>query len=594
MLRPKTHYIDVKLEIPIPSDWQSNEIELMMPVWTPGHYFIEDFSRNILVVRAVDSAAGRELRVDKRSKNLWTVDLESSAKVDLEYSVYAFAYDDTKSYIDQIHALINGASVFLYPKGMEMKPVRLTLVPFPQWRRVSTGLERVSDWDFIAPNYDILVDSPIEVGNQEIVSFDVQGTKHEVSMLGAVTMDKEKFVSDVKAIVENTIPIFDHVPYKRYVFLLNFTEDAGGGLEHLNSTVCLIPRFRLFPKEEYDLMMGLISHEFFHTWNVKRLRPVGLGPFDYTTETYTKSLWIAEGVTSYYDDLILRRTGLYSVPEYLDAFAINVNMMKSLPGRKWQSAEEASFDTWIKFHKSDANSPNVTMSYYTQGAVIGWMLDMAIRRSTKGSSTLDDVMRRIYQATYVKEGRGYSDEEFEKTSFEVGGRDVKEIFDARVRGREDIDFDRYLGYSGLRLGARDQTGHEKAFLGVRLGIEGGRVMVKTTLAGSAAEAMGLAVNDEMIGVDGMRATSERLSFYVATRKPGERVRLAIARNGQLMELEGEVGSKPTLEYRIYPIKDATDEQKSIFRGWLNDEWVPELRYPEYVHSPDRKPSLDFI
>ena len=550
MMRPNTHYFDVELEIALPKSPQGGEIRLTMPVWTPGHYFIEDFSRNVLDLKASDSSTGRELNVTKRSKNLWVVDSGSSAGVKVGYSVYAFAYDDTKSYIDQFHALINGASVFVYPEGMEAESIRLTLRPYPEWKQVSTGLERLSDWEFLAKDYDAIVDSPIEAGNQQVASFQVQGVEHQVSMFGSAPIDTEKFVGDIKAIVEGTVPVFGQIPYRRYVFLVNFTDEIGGGLEHLNSTMCMVPRFRLIPKEEYNLMMGLFSHEFFHTWNVKRLRPKGLGPFNYSAETYTRSLWIAEGITSYYDDLILRRAGLYSVEEYLDAFVININLLKSLPGSRRQSAEEASFDTWIKFYKPVSNSQNVTSSYYTQGAVIGWMLDMAIRRETKGAKTLDDAMRKIYLDTYVKEGRGYSDAEFEATCCEIGGSSLKTIFDSRVRGREDVDYDRYLGYAGLRLDFKDEAAQQRGFLGARLSTDGGRTTVRASLAGSPAEVIGLAVDDELIGVDEMRMDRERLSFYVATKKPGDNIELTIARNGRLLVLRGELAKKPAFEYRI--------------------------------------------
>ncbi len=399
MPHSNAHYFDVVMEVPT----SGGELRLSMPAWTPGHYFIEDFAKNITDVRALDAANGRDLEVAKTSKSSWSVKLNGSKKVKVQYPVYAFSYTDTASYLDNFHALINGASVYLYAEGMKGNPVRLKLVPRRDWKVVATGLEKVGDWEFTAPDYDVLVDSPIEVGNQEVRSFETGGAKYEVSMFGDAPVDREKFVGDIRKIVESTTPVFGHVPYKRYVFLVYFNDAAGGGLEHLNSTVCFVPRFRLVPKEEYDLMMGLFSHEFFHAWNVKRMRPEGLGPFDYSAEVHTKSLWIAEGITSYYDDLILRRAGIYSVEEFLDAFAININSMKPLQGAKNQSAEEASFDTWIKYMKPDENSPNVSMSYYTQGAVIGWMLDMVIRKSSRGGKNLDDVMKKVYGEAFLKD-----------------------------------------------------------------------------------------------------------------------------------------------------------------------------------------------
>jgi predicted metalloprotease with PDZ domain len=570
-----------------------------MAVWTPGHYSIDDFPKNVLDVKAkTESSAGTggEASVTKESKNLWRVDWAGSIdSLEANYSVYAFEYHDTKSYVDTVHAIINGGSVFIYPAGMEGSPVSLRLVPYAGWKKVATGLQQSAAWEFLAPDIDVLIDSPIEAGNQDLRSFQVRGIEHQVSLFGDAPVDRVKLVDDLKRIVESEVSIFEKVPYARYVFIVNFTDETGGGLEHLNSTVCFVPRLRTVPSEEYNQMLGLFSHEFLHTWNVKRLKPQGLGPFNYASETYTKSLWIAEGITSYYDDLVLRRAGISTVPEYLEAFVANINAMKSLPGSKWQSAEESSFDTWIKFYRADANSPNVTMSYYTQGAVIGWMLDLQIKKNTKCRLSLDDAMRRIYEETYTKGRRGYTDDEFEATVVSVGGLEgVSEIFDSRVRGRKEVDFDRYFGYAGLRLEPKEGAEKVKGFLGVRIGNEVGRTVVKTRLAGSPAEAIGLSVNDEIIAADGFRVGAEKLSFYVSNRRPGVRINLAVARNGMMMELAGELGRKPPFEYKAVPLAEATDEQRLIFRSWLKEEWRSEIKFPEYAKSPDRRSALDFV
>jgi predicted metalloprotease with PDZ domain len=590
MLRANAHYFDVTMEVRVPDGQE--ELRLAMPVWTPGHYLVEDFARNVDLVKAFDSDADKELEVQKLEKSLWSVSAAGAANVRVEYPIYAFVYKVDTSYIDDEHALINGASVFLYVEGMKDSPASLKLISRPQWKRASTGLERVSDWEFRAPDYDRLVDSPVEVGNQEVRDFDVGGTQYQVSMFGPLVGDRRKFVEDVKRIVEATVPVFDDVPYKRYVFLVNFTDAARGGLEHLNSTMCFLQRFRMLPREEYNVAMGLISHEFFHAWNVKRMRPKGLGPFDYASEVYTKSLWIAEGITSYYDDLILRRAGLYSVEEYLDIFADNISLIKSIPGSRHQSAEEASFDTWTKFYKPNENSPNVTSSYYTQGAVIGWMLDMVIRNGGRG--TLDDVMKKVYVSTYLKEGRGYTDGEFEDACVALGGKEAKNVFDKRVRGKEEVDFDRYLGYAGLRLEVKGRGPEDKGFLGVKLGAELGRVLIKECLAGSPAEGMGLSVNDEVIGLDGLRVGQDKLAFYVAAARPDEEVGFTVARNGKLTEVRGRIGRRPTFEWRIEPVSGANERQKALFKGWLLTDWKAELRYPEYVRSPDRKLLFDYV
>jgi predicted metalloprotease with PDZ domain len=599
MARANTHYFDVSLRINL-LEPSTGPLELTMPVWTPGHYSIDDFPRNVLDVNAKTRVSGdkwEEATVEKQSKNIWKVSwVDSTDTIQVEYSVHAFEYHDTKSYLDETHAIMNGASIFIYPVGMENKSVTLRLVPYPSWKKVATGLEQSARLEYAARNIDELIDSPVEVGNQEVHSFFVQNVEHQVSLFGDAPVDRDQFVDDIERIVKSEILIFGQIPYRKYVFIVNFTDAITGGLEHLNSTVCFVPRLRLFPREEYNLMLGLFSHEFFHTWNVKRLRPKGLGPFNYSSETYTRSLWIAEGITSYYDDHVLRRAGIYTVPQYLDAFVISINMMKLYPGSRWQSAEESSFDTWIKHRKADANAPNMTMSYYTQGAVIGWMLDLQIRKNTRGQTTLDNVMRKIYEDTYAKDGRPYSDDEFEATAVELGGGEgLKEIFESRVKGREDVDFDRYLGYVGLRLEPIRDSDTVNGFLGIRFNKdEVCKAMVTTRLAGSPAEKMGLSVNDEIIGIDGLRLGLEKLSFYIPNKEPGTKVTLLIARNGTLTELGGELGRKPPLEHRIIPLNEATNEQKFLFKNWLSEDWKTEIKYPEYTRSPDRKPVLDFV
>ena len=594
MLRANAHYFDVTMEIPLSGT--ENQLVLVMPTWTPGHYLVEEFARHVDEVKAFDAVSGAKLDVTKVSKASWLVVSNGTKWVRVAYSAYAFSYVVDASYLDSEHALLNGASLFLYVEGMKENRVRLKLIPSAPWKNVSTGLESVGEWEFTAPDYDVLIDSPLEVGNQEVSSFDVEGARFEVSVFGKVSVDTAKFIEDLQAIVEKTITVIGQVPFKRYVFLVNFTESAVGGLEHLNSTMCFVPRFRMMPREEYNLMMGIFSHEFFHAWNVKRMRPNGLGPFNYTSETYTRSLWIAEGITSYYDDLILRRAGLYSVEEYLDAFVMNINLMAAFPGSRKQSAEESSFDAWTKFYKPDENSPNAVFSYYTQGAVIGWMLDMTVRKKSEGQHNLDDAMRKLYSETFLKNGRGYTDNEFEAACVSFGGPAVSQIFNSRVRGRAEVDYDQFLGYVGLRLAEKENEKGPKGFLGASLASEGGRktTLIKAVLASTPAEDMALAVNDEIIAIDGIRVTAERLVFLIATMAPGREIALTVARNGMLKELRGQVGKKPVFQHRIQPRRGASKEERELFKGWLLSEWKEELQYPDYARSPDRKQLLEFV
>ncbi|MCL5067713.1 MAG: peptidase M61, partial [Thaumarchaeota archaeon] len=434
---PSSHYFDITVQV---KNVVSDRLRFSMPVWTPGSYLVREFGRNVLDFQAIDAVTGIRLATSKDSKSTWIVETSGSRKLLVRYKVYAQEYTVDTSYLDDLHAVINGGSVFMYVEGHENENILLSIDKKEDWKEISTGLESVTSEKslptFSAPDYDTLIDSPIEIGNQKVYSFLVGGVEHRVSIYSKRIFDHAALISDIKKIVESTVAVTGHIPYKRYTFLIDFTDEKYGGLEHLNSTHCMASFFKLEPPQEYKQLLSLFSHEFFHAWNVKRMRPEGLGPFNYSSETYTKSLWVAEGITSYYDDLLLRRAGIYTVSEYLDAFCSNVNLMVSLDGSKWQSAEEASFDAWVKHYRQNENSLNALCSYYTQGAIIGWMLDLEIIRRTKSAKKLDDVIRLVYERTYLNENRSYRDEEFRAACNEIAGADVtSEIYEARVRGR---------------------------------------------------------------------------------------------------------------------------------------------------------------
>jgi predicted metalloprotease with PDZ domain len=596
---PNSHYFEVVIDV---LEYQTTSIplRLVMPAWTPGSYLIREFSRNILDLVAFDIDEDTPLRSAKVSKNVWEVATASASNIRIKYRVYAFEFTVDTSYMDSQHAIINGASVFMYVEGFQNEKSTLTVIPASDWKEIATGLvlspeQEADSWTLLVPNFDILVDSPIEVGNQKKSSFQVSGVDHEVSIFSQREFDTADLVSNLKKIVEITADVFSKIPYKRYVFLIDFVGNSYGGLEHLNSTYCIAPIYRLEPVQEYKQLLSLFSHEFFHTWNVKRMRPEGLGPFNYTRETYTPSLWIAEGITAYYDDLLLRRAGIYTLGDYLDSFCLNVNIMKSLPGSKWQSAEEASFDSWIKHYRQDENSPNVLSSYYIQGSVVGWMLDIEAMRATNCEKNLDHILRLLYSRTFEDENRGYKEEEFEQICNEMIGREVTtKIFNARVRGRAEVDFDAYLGYAGLRLVPKKTTQGEQGFIGVKINSEPGRLVVANVLSDSPAQVCGLSPSDEIIAVDGLRMDGQRLSWYITNRKPETPVSILASRNGSLIEVTAETSLKPTMEYRINKLDSATSEQKLIFRNWLKENWDGEIMYEEYSPSPSKKNLFDYI
>ncbi len=595
MEAPETHCFDVRMTVTgLTGKTEDGELSISMPVWTPGSYLVRDFPRNVLSISATDSA-GRDVRLQMSTKSRWVASVGRADSLVVDYRVYAFQFTVDTSYVDTEHAVINGASVFLYAEGFETAPITLQLVPYREWKVVSTGLEKKSgeDWTFAAPDYDALIDSPIEVGNQHVHRFDAMEARHEVSIFAKKPIDEERFVGDLKKIVESTIPIFGDVPYRRYVFLADFSGEGYGGLEHLNSTHCIGSYYWLEPPEEYRSFMTLFSHEFFHTWNVKRMRPVALGPFDYSKENYTKSLWIAEGVTSYYEAVIMRRTGVFPVQEFLEELAYSINHVKSLPSSRVMSPEESSFESWIRLYKPDENSPNVSPSYYRQGAVMGLLLDLRIRATTNSERSLDDAMRNLYRETYVATGRGFTDKEFEEVCGKVSGGTTDELFRDHVHGRKEIDFDRFLSYAGLQLSPKNTPSGEEGFLGIRVKASPSLTVV-TRLTGSPAESIDLSPGDEIIATDGLRTDAQKLGFYIANRKPGTEVELTITRGGVLKDVRVRLAAKPVFEYRITKKSSASADEKRTFAAWAIENWDQPLVYKDHRMSPVAVRVFDYL
>ena len=594
MDQPASHYFGVTMRIEglrgsAPADF----VRLAMPVWTPGSYLVREFARNVLGLTASDGS-GRVLPAEKGAKDSWTVALGGSDTLEVEYRVYAFRHDTNQSYLDTDHAVINGASVFLYLDGQQSHPVSVEIVPHPGWSVIATGLEPVSPGGrtFVAPNYDVLIDSPFEVGNQHLHTFEVQGVKHEVSIFAPRTIDEAAFTADLRKVVEHTVPIYGEIPYTRYVFIVDFTDQGWGGLEHLNSTHCIAGYLMMEPPWEYRRLLTLFSHEFFHAWNVKRMRPIALGPFDYSRENYTKSLWIAEGVTSYYENVILRRAELISVPEFLDFLCDDINEVKSLPSSRAVSPQESSFDTWIRFYREDENSPNVSPSYYRQGAVLGVLLDLEIRRSSGGASSLDDAMRKVYLETY-KQGRGFTDDEFERACSAVSHGSTDEVFSRYVRGTEEIDFGRYLGYVGLTLLPRAASAVPEGFLGIKTRAGQG-LTVQSRLSGSPAALADLSAGDEIIALNGLRMDGQRLAFYVANQKPGAEVSVTSAREGVMRETKVRLAARSPFEFRVQKRDGATADEKGLFHAWTLGSWDAPLVYEDHRASPARSKRLDYV
>ncbi|MCS6816064.1 MAG: PDZ domain-containing protein [Blastocatellia bacterium] len=571
MNEPHKHYFEVAITV---TGIKRETLDFVMPVWMPGSYLIREYARHVVQFAATDSA-GRERRATKVAKNIWRVVTEGSDPIRVRYRVYAFDPGLRGNYLDDTHAYINGPSLFMYVDGFTHVPVTVRLHPAPGWPRISTGLDPAPDDPhlFRAPNYDVLVDCPILIGTHTVYEFDVGGIPHRLAILGEGNYDAQRLVADVKRIVETTIALFGDIPYAHYTFLVLLGESGSSGIEHANSTVLQYPRGGFQPESAYKNWLGLVAHEFFHLYNGKRLRPVELGPFDYTRENYTRMLWVVEGFTEYYADVILRRAGLLTEEEFLESLARTISTLQRTPGRRVQSLAEASFDAWIKFYRPDENSPNVTISYYTKGAVLAALLDLQIRAQTRGRRSLDDVMRLLYEEFFRRRDIGYREDDFRRACEQVAGGSseaLQELLDRYVHTTAEIEYDRFLAHVGLRLEPVAPEAH-RGYLGIETEPRSDRLVISRVVAGSPAEAYGLFPRDEIRALDGQEVTARDFWKRLNERKPGERVAITVRRRGQERTVQVVLASPPVVEYRLVPVARPTPEQQALYRSWVSAE-----------------------
>ena len=588
MTHPQTHLFEVEVRIRRPGAVTAPPQEtLVMPVWTPGSYLIREYERNVQDF-AVADAGGHALAWEKINKNSWQVTTGGAGEWRATYRVYANELSVRTSELNTDHAFWNNATLLMYPDGHLRDSSILKINPRAGWK-IATGLPAVPNEEntFQAENFDVLYDSPVEVSDFKVLSFAVKGVPHRIVIDGAGNYDPERVTRDVQQIVATEVELMGgEIPYHDYTFILHLRSNGGGGLEHLNSTALGHPRFgfRIATSDQsnsaapfgergertYDGFLGLVAHEFFHLWNVKRIRPDALGPFDYTKENYTKNLWVAEGITDYYAEIALRRAGLVSETTFLAARARAFRSLQDRPGRLVQSAEESSFDSWIKYYRQDENSMNSQVDYYEKGAILGLLLDLEIRKRSGGAKSLDDVMHHLFNE-YFKKGRNYTPQDFQKTCELIAGASLDQFFSRYVRGLAELDYDAALNVVGLRLdtaGANDPT--ERVYFGADLNQQGERLMVTRVLAGSPAYEQDLNAGDQIVAVDGARATQRFLEARLAEKKPGDTIHLTVFRFDDLRTVDIKVGARSAGSYRIVPVAQQTDEQKRNYQAWIGE------------------------
>jgi predicted metalloprotease with PDZ domain len=443
--------------------------------------------------------------------------------------------------------------------------VKLELRPYTGWH-ATTGLEG-SGRHFTAPNYDHFVDCPIEIGKQKDFAFEVDGVPHVLSIAGEGNWNSDTLIRDISRIVKIEKDLFGRFPYRRYVFLLHCDPSGGGGTEHLNSTIMGTRPFVFKNPESYRSFLGLVSHEFFHTWNVKQFRPKGLSPYDYTRENYSRELWIAEGTTSYYDELLLVRAGFLPKEKYLENIAGAVARDRQRPGNAVQPLAEASFDAWVKYWRGTEQSYNAEADYYGKGAVVSFLLDFEIRRRSANAASLDDVMRSMFK-NFPPSGPGYTVEDFRTAAEASAGGSLEQFFRDYVFGTAPLPWDSSLAVAGLLLTPKDTT--RRPWIGITTSNAGDRTRISGVTAGSPAEAAGIEVGDELLALDGMRVRSAELIDRLGDYAVGATAVLTVFRNDRLREYRVTVGSSPVPSYALARAASPSELQQAIYRSWLGE------------------------
>jgi len=575
--RPLTHMLGIDI---VARKVETTDIEFVLPAWAPGRYAIYDFAKNVQEFSA-EGADHHTLPWIKLDKQTWRVESgQSGGAVHIHYEVFANDLTGSFSQVDSVHADLNGASVFMYVEGHKPDPITLSIEAPAQWKVISGFSLSTSERTFKAPTYDRLVDTPLEICAECTVDqFEEQGKTFAVAVhtYNDDDNDRSHLLAGLKKIVRAEMSAMPPPDFPFYVFIFHFVPDlaAGDGMEHLNSTQIILQGS---VHENSQEALETAAHEFFHVWNVKRLRPAALGPFDYTRENYSRSLWFAEGITTYYSYVFLLRSGLWTREQFLGHLAGEISTLEREPGRKLMSAEASSFNAWF-FDRSpqmqETNFANTTISYYNKGALLGMLLDLEIRSRTGGSKSLLDVMQLMYHqfyespaGTYYGPGRGFEEKDVEAALQSVTGSDFAPFFERYVRGTDPLPYQETLAKAALRLNL--ETPRDAGpMLGIGAQMENRGVRIVSVVPGGAADRAGLSRDDLLIDVDNQTLATEDLATRLKAYPPGSSVPITVERHGRRDRIYVTLDPPLSSAYSLVPLSSAAPEQKAIREAWLD-------------------------
>lgn len=570
---PHTHYAHVTLKFPVIAG-EKNIVGI--PVWTPGSYLVREFAKSIESVKVKDQTE-KVIGVNKITKNQWEFVSEVDATISVEYDIYCHEFSARTTYINADQALLNNASLLMFIKGRESQGGFITIT-FPEniWKNSESSLPKTNETTnsvtFEFDNYDILVDSPIQLGNFDTFDFEVSGVNHKVALVGFNNADQEKLRNDMQKVCSTMLNIVgefpcEHKPCRPYLFIVQHVESGGGGIEHLNSTVLVMPRLAYDNPSRYQSFLNLVAHEYFHLWNVKRIRPIELGPFNYNEENYTHSLWVAEGITSYYDELALYRAGYIGKEELLNILAKYINRHENRPGKDYTSLSEMSIDAWIKEYRPNENSANSTYSYYSKGFIAGMLLDMKIAKESKGKKNLDDVFKKLYKDFYQaksvggKIGTGYTVAEFESVCSEIASSDLSDFFNLWIRSSERPNYTEAFNEVGVKAMVEEV---DLADWGLRTKSN----KIEYINRNGMARVIGLNVGDEILSLNMLRVNDDLNSLWSSIGQPDE-IEILYSRDGIINRATADY-FKPLKSFDIILTQqeDISSKAKKAQESWL--------------------------
>ena len=575
MTRPTSHLFEVQIIVEVPEELKDKPLQFQMPKWSPGRYAVFDFAKNVQEFRA----NGAVKRIDDQT---WSVTPQNKTTINVSYKVFSNDLSGTFSQLDNRHANYNGGSIFMYVVGHKPDPVKLTIHAPTGWRIVNGRTDRPGQTEWQFPNWDIMIDTPTEIAPDWTQDdFVLDGKKYHVVVhsFGPEGGRRAALVKDIEKIVRAEVGMWGPPEFDEYTFLIHFAADdrSGDGMEHLTSTQIIQPGALADPGL-YEGTLGTVAHEFFHVWNVKRLRPQELGPWDFTRPLATRGLWVAEGFTNYYGHLMLRRAGLWEDREFLRRAAETIRGIESAQGSHLMSAEESSLSAPFLDdapHAQLTNLRNTAISYYPKGELIGMVMDLLVRGRTKGKTSLDDIMRDMYEEFYLKSpnssyylrGRGYQTDDLERVASRRAGFDLSDFFKRHIRDVEVLPYEEAFAYVGLRL-VKTQS-EEPYDAGVSLQFDDPReVRIENVRNNSPAEDAGLQANDQIVLLNGQAVTRDSWRRTLARFKQGDSVPVTVKRDRRTIKANIVLGQPERFDYRIEEKTDATPEQKQLRAAWL--------------------------